>query len=321
MSVTSNHSVERIDKRTAICERCKSTHTGTIRRREKLEKELALVIRKLAEAEGVVPKYSHGDLVEKVWSLELQLEGRNSDQTELRQDLEDALVQVEIFKKLADENRERVTRILRLMEESTGEREENEQHEKGNEIACFSGENRKEFQGWKVQEVKLESLKDLIDLLDLGFRNEDKAATAKRELMRLKYHNCEFSQYYIKFQKYIADVKWKVEANLNALRNGLSKELKDSLEYTDLPENLPQKGSPEDTKEAIRNPIQQSTPHLSPKQHYQTLWPVIMPPLRWISRKSKGRKLHRKNTSSEGKAEFACSVGNQGISQQVVQGS
>src|SRR6202022_1065679 len=87
-------------------------------------------------------------------------------------------------------------------------------------------------------EVKLNSLKDLIDMLDLAFGDQDKAATAKRELLKLKQRDREFSQYFAEFQRYVANVRWNTEAQLDALRNGLSNELKDSLQYTNIPENL-----------------------------------------------------------------------------------
>src|ERR1700730_5372602 len=87
-------------------------------------------------------------------------------------------------------------------------------------------------------EVRLDSLKDLVDMLDLAFGDQDKAATAKRELLKLKQRDREFSQYFAEFQRYVADVKWNTEAQLDALRNGLSNELKDSLQHTDIPENL-----------------------------------------------------------------------------------
>jgi hypothetical protein len=87
-------------------------------------------------------------------------------------------------------------------------------------------------------EVKLNSLKDLVDLLDLAFGDQDKAATAKRELLKLRQRDREFSQYYAEFQRYVADVKWNTEAQLDALRNGLSNELKDSLQHTEMPEDL-----------------------------------------------------------------------------------
>jgi hypothetical protein len=155
------------------------------------------------------------------------------------------------MKKSAEEYQEQVTRILRLTERRThggGHHEDKEQ--KGNSIARFLGEDRKELSGWKVQlalriagkprtfdteqkklryavgqlekvalaqimpycdevsgEVKLDSLKTLVDMLELAFGDQDKAATSKQELLRLKQRDREFSQHYAKFQRYVADVK------------------------------------------------------------------------------------------------------------------
>jgi hypothetical protein len=78
-------------------------------------------------------------------------------------------------------------------------------------------------------EVKLDSLKTLVDMLELAFGDRDKAAMAKRELLKLKQRDHEFSQYYAEFQRYVADVKWNTEAQTDALRNGLSNELNDSF--------------------------------------------------------------------------------------------
>jgi hypothetical protein len=76
-------------------------------------------------------------------------------------------------------------------------------------------------------EVKLDSFKTLVYMLELAFQDQNKAATTKRELLRLKQRDCEFSQCYVKFQRYVAQVKWNAEAQMDTLRNGLSNELKD----------------------------------------------------------------------------------------------
>jgi hypothetical protein len=78
-------------------------------------------------------------------------------------------------------------------------------------------------------EVKLNSLKTFVDILELAFGDQDKAATAKRELLRLKQRDCKFSQWYAEFQRYVADVNWNVEAQMDALRKGPSNKLKDSV--------------------------------------------------------------------------------------------
>jgi hypothetical protein len=75
-------------------------------------------------------------------------------------------------------------------------------------------------------------------MLELAFRVQDKAVTAKRELLKLKQRDRKFSLYYAEFQRYVADVKWNTEAQMDALRNGLSNELKDSLRHADTPDNI-----------------------------------------------------------------------------------
>jgi hypothetical protein len=218
----------------------------------------------------------------RIRDLEQQLTRRAPDQVEMARDLEDAQAQLEIMRKSAEEYREQVTRILRLIEGRTGSGGQHEEREeKGSEIARFSGENRQEVRGWKVQlalkiagkpktydpeqkklryavgrlekvalaqimpycdevsrEVKLDSLKVLIDMLELAFGDQNKVVTAKRELLKLKQRDREFSQYYAEFQRYVADVKWNTEAQMDALRNGLSNELKDSLQHADTPDNI-----------------------------------------------------------------------------------
>jgi hypothetical protein len=75
-------------------------------------------------------------------------------------------------------------------------------------------------------------------MLELAFGDRDKAATAKRELLKLKQRDCEFSQYYAKLQSYVADIKWNTESQTDILRNGLSNKLKDSLQHADLPDKI-----------------------------------------------------------------------------------
>jgi hypothetical protein len=48
-------------------------------------------------------------------------------------------------------------------------------------------------------EVKLDSLKTLVDMPELAVGDQNKAATAKLELLRLKQRDCKFSQYYTEF--------------------------------------------------------------------------------------------------------------------------
>jgi len=51
--------------------------------------------------------------------------------------------------------------------------------------------------------------------------------------------NHEFSQYYAEFQVIAADLDWNPSALRNALRMGLSEQIKDSFTYSNLSEELP----------------------------------------------------------------------------------
>jgi hypothetical protein len=106
----------------------------------------------LKEVEGKTPEYDHRELEGKIRYLEGQLRDRAPEQTDLTNYLEDAQVQLEVMRKSAKEYREQVTQILRLTEGRTGGGGHHEdQEEKGSAIARFSGEDRKELRGWKVQ--------------------------------------------------------------------------------------------------------------------------------------------------------------------------
>jgi hypothetical protein len=58
-------------------------------------------------------------------------------------------------------------------------------------------------------------------------------------MKEIKQKNREFSQYYAKFQVIAADLDWNPSALRNALRSGLSEEMKDLFMYTDMPDELP----------------------------------------------------------------------------------
>jgi hypothetical protein len=58
-------------------------------------------------------------------------------------------------------------------------------------------------------------------------------------MREIKQKNCEFSQYYDEFKGIAADLDWNSLALRNALRMGLSEEMKDSFTYSDMPEELP----------------------------------------------------------------------------------
>jgi septal ring factor EnvC (AmiA/AmiB activator) len=109
-----------------------------------LQKELALTQQRLKEIGEKTTECDHRELEDKIKDLERQLGVRAPEQTELAGDLEDAQAQLEIMRKSAEEYREQVTRILRLMEGRTGGGGNHKDKDKeGSEIARCSGEDRK----------------------------------------------------------------------------------------------------------------------------------------------------------------------------------
>jgi len=58
-------------------------------------------------------------------------------------------------------------------------------------------------------------------------------------MREIKQKNREFSQYYAEFQDIAAGLDWNPSALRNALRMGLSEEMKDSFTYSDTPDDLP----------------------------------------------------------------------------------
>jgi len=87
--------------------------------------------------------------------------------------------------------------------------------------------------------IGLEDLPAFIQLLEAAFGDPDRIATAERKMREIKHKNREFSQYYAEFQVIAADLDWNPSALRNALRIGLSEEMKDSFTYSDMPEELP----------------------------------------------------------------------------------
>jgi len=88
-------------------------------------------------------------------------------------------------------------------------------------------------------EIGLEDLSALIQLLEAAFGDPDRVATAERNMKEIKQKNREFSLYYAEFQVIAADLDWNPSALRNALRSGLSEEMKDSFIHTDMPDELP----------------------------------------------------------------------------------
>jgi hypothetical protein len=86
----------------------------------------------------------------------------------------------------------------------------------------------------KTGYLKLESQEQLLDWLQLAFRDQDIWTTANWELLKLKQKDLEFAQYYAEFQWWVLDVAWTEAAQLEVLRQGISEDLKDSLQHCDI---------------------------------------------------------------------------------------
>jgi hypothetical protein len=84
-----------------------------------------------------------------------------------------------------------------------------------------------------------EDLPAFIQLLEAAFGDRDRVATTQRKMREIKQNQCEFSRYYAEFQVVATDLDWNPSALRNALRMGLSEEIKDSFTYSDMPEELP----------------------------------------------------------------------------------
>lgn len=108
---------------------------------------LGLAQQRMAELEGRKPECDHREMEENIRNLEQLLGARSPNQKELWQELEDIYAQMELFKTIVEENYEQVVQVLKLTEGRREENEEKELQEKGNEIAWFSGADRKELGG------------------------------------------------------------------------------------------------------------------------------------------------------------------------------
>jgi hypothetical protein len=88
-------------------------------------------------------------------------------------------------------------------------------------------------------DIRLETLQAFIQRLEAAFGDPDRVATAERNMKEIKQKNQEFSLYYAEFQVIAADLDWNPSTLRNALRSGLSEEMKDSFIHTDMPEDIP----------------------------------------------------------------------------------
>jgi hypothetical protein len=72
----------------------------------------------------------------------------------------------------------------------------------------------------------------------LAFGDQDIRVTANQELLKLRQKDQELAQYLVVFQRWVLDVEWNKAAQLEVLRQGLSEELKDSLQHCNIPSVL-----------------------------------------------------------------------------------
>jgi hypothetical protein len=87
--------------------------------------------------------------------------------------------------------------------------------------------------------IGLEDLPAFIQLLEAAYGDADRVATTEQKMREVTQMKRDFSQYYAEFQVIAADLDWNPSALQNALRMGLSEEMKDSFTYSDMPEELP----------------------------------------------------------------------------------
>ena len=87
--------------------------------------------------------------------------------------------------------------------------------------------------------IGLEDLPESIRLPEAAFRDADRVATTELEMQEIKQRNREFSQWYAEFQVIAADLDWNPLAVQNAHTMGQSEEMKDSITYSNMPEEFP----------------------------------------------------------------------------------
>jgi hypothetical protein len=87
--------------------------------------------------------------------------------------------------------------------------------------------------------IGLDDLPGLIQHLEAAFGDTDRVATAERKMREIKQKNCKIFPYYAEFQIIAADLDWNPSPVRNALRMGLSEEMKYSFTYSNMAEELP----------------------------------------------------------------------------------
>ena len=78
----------------------------------------------------------------------------------------------------------------------------------------------------KGDTIDLKDADDIIQILHNAFGDPDPAATARAKLSTLKQGKKEFNAYFADFQMLVSKLNWNEDAKLDALREGLSHELR-----------------------------------------------------------------------------------------------
>jgi hypothetical protein len=74
----------------------------------------------------------------------------------------------------------------------------------------------------------------MVEMMQLASSDQEQHASAERELFKLRQRDREYSLYVSEFQRWVAEINWIEEVKRNALLQGLSDKLKDSLYYCDI---------------------------------------------------------------------------------------
>ena len=78
----------------------------------------------------------------------------------------------------------------------------------------------------KGETIDLKDAEDIIQILHNAFGDPDPVATARAKLATLKQGKKEFNNYFAEFQMLVSKLSWNEDAKLDALREGLSHDLR-----------------------------------------------------------------------------------------------
>ena len=87
--------------------------------------------------------------------------------------------------------------------------------------------------------INFNTIRELWDVLDSAYDDQDRQGPAERELGMLKQGTREFSAYFADFQRIMAELQWDSSAKKAALRRGMAGNLTDLLLSYDCPDDWP----------------------------------------------------------------------------------